>query len=131
MSGPESNWEAWVAKAEGDLLNIENNMASREVPWDTVCFHAQQAAEKYLKALLVSRGRIPPKTHDLVALLTECMDLEPGLEVIEEECHALTAHAIGTRYPADLYEPDEAEARRMHEAARRVRVAVRQRLAVK
>jgi HEPN domain-containing protein len=128
MSGPESNWEAWVAKAEGDFLNIENNLASSEVPWDTVCFHAQQAAEKYLKSFLVSRGLLPPRTHDLVALLTDCQDLEPGLEEVEEACHALTAYAVGTRYPGDLYEPDEAQARRLVAAARRVRAAVAPRL---
>ncbi len=44
---------AWVLKAEHDLLNIKNNLAAPEVPWDTVCFHAQQCSEKYLKALLV------------------------------------------------------------------------------
>lgn len=46
---------AWVIKAEHDLLNIENNLAAREIPWDTVGFHAQQCVEKYLKALLISR----------------------------------------------------------------------------
>lgn len=50
MSGPKSNVSAWLRKAEHDLLNIENNLASKEIPWDTVCFHAQQAAEKILKA---------------------------------------------------------------------------------
>lgn len=52
---------AWVLKAEHDLLNIENNLAAREIPWDTVCFHAQQCAEKYLKALLVSCKIDPPE----------------------------------------------------------------------
>jgi HEPN domain-containing protein len=48
MNGPEKNYEAWLAKAEHDLLNIENNLAA-QVPWDTVCFHAQQAAEKLFR----------------------------------------------------------------------------------
>ncbi|HET8761618.1 MAG TPA: HigA family addiction module antitoxin [Nitrospiria bacterium] len=39
MSAPESNFAAWVRKAEHDLLNIQNNLASSDVPWDTVCFH--------------------------------------------------------------------------------------------
>lgn len=42
----------WLAKAENDLLNIRNNLHASRVPWDTVCFPAQQAAEKYLKAFL-------------------------------------------------------------------------------
>ena len=47
---------AWVAKAERDLLNIANNVAADETPWDTVCFHAQQAAEKLLKGFLMTEA---------------------------------------------------------------------------
>jgi hypothetical protein len=49
MNGPRSNCIAWLSKAENDLLNIENNLSAARVPWDTICFHAQQAAEKLLK----------------------------------------------------------------------------------
>lgn len=56
MSVPESNFAAWGRKAEHDLLNIQNNLAASNVPWDTVCFHAQQAAEKLLKAFLIHHG---------------------------------------------------------------------------
>jgi HEPN domain-containing protein len=55
MSDPD-NWRVWLDKAANDLLNIDNNVRSAAVPWDTVCFHAQQAAEKLLKGLLVARG---------------------------------------------------------------------------
>ncbi|MBN1583285.1 MAG: HEPN domain-containing protein [Anaerolineae bacterium] len=44
----------WVAKAQNDLLNADNNLHSQKIPHDTVCFHCQQAAEKLLKAYLVS-----------------------------------------------------------------------------
>lgn len=43
----------WLAKAKNDLLNADNNLKADEVPYDTVCFHCQQAAEKLLKAYLV------------------------------------------------------------------------------
>ena len=72
MSSPEPNVRAWLRKAEHDRLNIENNLAATEIPWDTVCFHAQQAAEKLLKGFLLSHGHDVTRTHDLVALLTEC-----------------------------------------------------------
>ncbi|MGA2983662.1 MAG: HEPN domain-containing protein [Terriglobia bacterium] len=57
-----------MAKADNDLLNIENNLAAAHVPWDTVSFHAQQAAEKLLKAYLVYHGRALPRTHDLARI---------------------------------------------------------------
>jgi HEPN domain-containing protein len=44
---------SWIEKAEHDLLNIENNLVAKDTPWVTVTVHAQQCAEKYLKALLV------------------------------------------------------------------------------
>ena len=43
----------WIEKAKNDLLNADNNLASDKIPFDTVCFHCQQAAEKLLKAFLV------------------------------------------------------------------------------
>jgi HEPN domain-containing protein len=45
MSAARSNYGTWLAKAEHDLLNIENNLKASAIPWDTVCFHAQQAGD--------------------------------------------------------------------------------------
>jgi HEPN domain-containing protein len=124
MSAPESNYSAWVAKADNDFLNIQNNMKSSRVPWDTVCFHAQQAAEKLLKAFLVYHGRQPVRTHDLVSLLTRCVEVEEGLESLEDECRKLTVYAIASRYPVDLFEPNREDALEMVNAARTIREQV-------
>jgi HEPN domain-containing protein len=121
MNGPESNYRAWIAKADNDFLNIQNNLQAAEVPWDTVCFHAQQAAEKLLKALLVCHGLIPTRTHDLVALLARCVEFDRGLEIIEEDCRKLTVYAVGSRYPDDLFEPGREDALEMVDAATRIR----------
>lgn len=43
MSNPDDP-RTWAAKAENDLLNIHNNLNAEQVPWDTICFPAQQAA---------------------------------------------------------------------------------------
>lgn len=96
MKAAECNFSAWVAKAENDLLNIENNLSAGRIPWDTVCFHAQQAAEKILKAFLVRHGQIPPRTHDLVALLARCVQFEPDLESLVEHCRKLDAYGIAS-----------------------------------
>ena len=45
---PESPYAAWLAKAANDYLAIQNNINAADVPWDVVCFHAQQCAEKIL-----------------------------------------------------------------------------------
>lgn len=55
MSNPDDP-ASWVAKADSDLLCIANNLNHPQVPWDAVCFHAQQAAEKMLKAFWQAAG---------------------------------------------------------------------------
>lgn len=51
----------WVAKAEEDLLAAETLLQQEPVLASVVCFHSQQAAEKYLKALLALHGSPPPR----------------------------------------------------------------------
>jgi len=119
MKSAESNWPSWLAKAENDLLCIRNNLASKLIPWDTVCYHGHQAAEKMLKAFLVSHGHQPRKTHDLVALLQECVRDDPTLSELTDDCEALNAFSIAVRYPDDLLEPGEDEGRMAADAANR------------
>lgn len=53
----------WIIKAENDMKAIQNLLDSSDIITDAICFHSQQAAEKYLKAYLVSNGVDPEKTH--------------------------------------------------------------------
>jgi HEPN domain-containing protein len=117
MSGTDSAFRAWIAKAENDLLNIRNNLFADETPWDTVCFHAEQAAEKALKAFLVSRGEAPPRSHDLVHLVSLCESYDATLSVFTASCERLTYYGVHVRYPEDIYEPTETEARELAELA--------------
>ena len=115
----------WIEKAENDLKNAAHTLEMGEnCPTDTVCFHVQQTVEKYLKALLVSKGIDFPKTHDiedLIALLPE--ELHPDLS--ESDQGLLTDYATVTRYPGD-YEPISlSEARKSVAMARRVRREIR------
>jgi len=124
MSESERDHRAWIAKAGNDLLNIRNNLVAERVPWDTVCFHAQQVAEKLLKALLVYHGRSPLRTHDLVALLVECAQIDPSLADLKPECDRLTVFAIASRYPMPFGEPSEADGHAMVAAAEKIRTAI-------
>ncbi len=128
MSDPESNYLEWIKKAENDLLNIENNLAAERVPWDTVCFHAQQAAEKALKGFLVFHGQMPPKTHDLVGLLGRCAKLDRELARLEDDCWVLGELGSRARYPWEDLDTGEEDARRLLEAACRIRAAILERL---
>jgi HEPN domain-containing protein len=122
--------QRWFQKAENDLLNVENNLRAERYAGDTVCFHCQQAAEKYLKGFLAWH-RIPfLKTHDLLELLKQVKgpagasadDLSPHLALLDQ-------HSVSTRYPQEYEEPlDEQEVREAVSAAYTVRAWVRSQL---
>lgn len=115
----------WVEKAENDLTNASYTLKlGKACPTDTVCFHAQQCIEKYLKALLAYEGKDVPRIHDIASLIAMVPGMvQPTLSVEEQE--SLTDYAATTRYPGD-YEPISlAEARRAVQVARRVRKQVR------
>ncbi len=63
--------EEWVKKADADFATAQREIAVTKTPnYDAVCFHAQQCCEKLMKALLLSVGVTPPRTHDLAYLAT-------------------------------------------------------------
>ncbi len=70
----------WVNKAEGDRSTARREMRVRKEPnFDAVCFHSQQCAEKYLKALLQERAAAIPRTHNLEALAKPMLASIPAL----------------------------------------------------
>ena len=58
----------WFKKAANDLKAIENNLKDEDPPTDVICFHAQQAIEKYIKGMMIYFGKHIAKTHDLIFL---------------------------------------------------------------
>jgi HEPN domain-containing protein len=127
MSNPDDP-AAWVAKADNDLLNIANNLNDARIPWDTICFHAQQAAEKMLKAFLVSHAVVPPRTHDLVTLLHQCVSRHRAFASLQDDCTMLFRYAVESRYPQGTFEATEVEGNEAVAAAHRICDSVRQQL---
>ena len=92
--------QEWIAKADGDLVTAERELRARKLPnYDASCFHSQQCAEKYLKAIMVQNGIRFRKIHDLRELLTLVLKKYPELELISDLLSELTPHAVATRYP--------------------------------
>ncbi|MBJ6748609.1 HEPN domain-containing protein [Geomonas anaerohicana] len=111
----------WLHKADNDLQNIRNNLAAEEIPTDTICFHAQQAIEKVLKAVLVAHGQNVSKTHDLVRLLTEVLEFIPELSQYEDSLEEITEYGVAVRYPNGFTEPSLDEAVKAYEIAKEIR----------
>ncbi len=118
----------WAEKAEHDLRNAEHTLQLQDdCPFDTVCFHAQQCAEKYLKALLTLHGVHFPRAHDLTELHARLAD-RCQLNFPLDHLKNLNPYAVEMRYPG-LAEPiDRAEAENAVAMARAVRAAVRSHL---
>jgi HEPN domain-containing protein len=115
----------WVQKAENDITAAANTLKmGDDGPMDTVCFHVQQCAEKYIKALLVWKGIPFPKTHNL-SLLVTLLPPETPVLLFPEEQELLTDYAVVTRYPGDTEEPSFSEAAKAVKLARRVRKDIR------
>jgi len=115
----------WCEKAEHDLRNAEYVLTlGKGCPTDTVCFHCQQCAEKYLKALLLFRSIGFPKTHDLV-LLYNLATGQCRLNLPLSAVQPLNRYSIEARYPGDWEPIDLQEAAQAVEMARLIRRAVR------
>lgn len=91
----------WVRKAEADRLAAKKLARSAIPLHDVVCFHCQQCAEKYLKALMEENGLTVLKTHDLDHLQTLLIAHHPTLRSLRRGFVFLTSFAVDTRYPGD------------------------------
>jgi len=97
----------WLGKAAADAGAATALLRERgwTEPW-TACFHAQQAAEKCVKAVLVATGIEPPYVHNLVALKALAPPgWSPG--VSDEDLGLLTTYAAAPRYAFAELEAEE------------------------
>ena len=90
----------WIDKAEGDWNAALSLYRVRKRPsYDAVCYHTQQAAEKYLKARLEEAGSTIPKIHDLTSLLQIVVTIEPNWRVLATPLASLNPFSVAYRYP--------------------------------
>ncbi|TCL56045.1 HEPN domain-containing protein [Hydrogenispora ethanolica] len=66
----------WIIKAENDLKTADQLLKMDEPITDSICFHCQQAAEKYLKAYLTHQGIPPEKTHKIERLIEAASQID-------------------------------------------------------
>jgi len=99
----------WLAKAEGDMdTAIREYRARRRPNYDAACFHSQQAAEKYLKAWLQEKGKDIPRIHNLVELMSLCIETDKTFVILELDLKGLDGYAVRVRYPGQSASKEEA-----------------------
>jgi HEPN domain-containing protein len=115
----------WFRKADHDLTSAHKLIEDADI-LDNVCFHCQQAVEKYLKAYLIFKGEEVIKTHYLKHLQTECAKFDSDFNTFEFK--DLTRYASDVRYPDDFTDPLPQEAQYYLETAENVKDLVRSKI---
>lgn len=123
-----NNPSAWVEKAEEDFVLARSALRRKKPLVTGACFHAQQCAEKYMKALLVSKKAGFPMTHDLLLLNNLCSSAGVLLEIDSKLLNTLTDFAVRTRYPGE--EPTLNDAKEAIETTKLIRVLARRFLGI-
>lgn len=113
----------WIAKADLDFDTVVRLVAEERFR-NIVAFHGQQAAEKYLKALLTRHQVEFPKTHVIRRLLILLHQVEPALAQALDEASWLSPFGAEIRYPGDRPETQPGDELRAHRLAHKVRDAV-------
>ena len=122
MNGPGDLARGWMAKADSDLASARV-LATQPGPYDTACFHAQQAVEKYLKGFMAFHEVRFPFTHDLEELVALCRQIEPGFPISESDVVELSDYAVSLRYDPEFW-PGQPTAADAVARAEQVRVAI-------
>ena len=129
MSAPAEVSQAWLLRARSDLSLGRAALQTKGVLPEDACFHAQQCAEKALKALLLLLEVDFPKTHAIEVLLdllkVHGVDIPAGVD----EAFALSEYAVQTRYPGEWEPVTKTEAHHAIEQAALVLAWVEDRLA--
>ncbi|MGI8663818.1 MAG: HEPN domain-containing protein [Acidimicrobiales bacterium] len=126
MSDPAELAEAdrWQQEADEELQAALVIAAHREIPGRVAGFHAHLAAEKALKALLIRRGVVLRRIHDLVEL-QRLLPADDGARFVVDDLEMLNPWTIDGRYPADVGEASVVEITAAVDAAARVVEAAR------
>jgi HEPN domain-containing protein len=104
----QTELQQWIKIADTDLSAAQHIAKSIQPPLcEIVCFHCQQAVEKYLKWVLVLHDIDYPKIHDLEELEKLCETISPEFSTIYEKCCLLSSVAVQSRYPSDIKIEDD------------------------
>lgn len=92
----------WIDKADRDFQFASDALKKESGFYELICYHFQQAGEKYLKAYIVANELEFKKIHDLVELIRICQKRNPDFKMLEPEAKFLTDFYLEPRYPDEF-----------------------------
>jgi len=92
----------WLNYAANDYDTAFFLLNMPKKPQEIICYHCQQAAEKYLKAYLVFKDQQIEKTHNLVLRNNLCLKIDEEFKQINTECARLNLYSVAVRYPNNI-----------------------------
>lgn len=105
----ENELEVWLDHAEDDFNAVQKLLRGVKPSIYGACFHSQQCAEKYMKAMLVLKGKRFPMTHDLVNINNLLQHNGINMEISEDQLELLSSYAVRARYEIDRLEMADAK----------------------
>jgi len=102
-------YNQWLKVAADDLLSAKKLYETGDPIKTTASFHAQQCAEKSLKAFLAFRKQPLIRTHDLENLISLCASFESNFTQLLPKALFLNSYSTTFRYPGDNEEPTNEE----------------------
>lgn len=117
----------WLFRAEEDIAVIDSLFNTDPIMYaSTICFHSQQAVEKFLKAFLVYFNIDFPRTHDVDFLLMECRKIDST--DFDIDLGSLSDFGVNIRYPDDFYIPDKDETVQYLDVAHKIQEIVKKKI---
>jgi HEPN domain-containing protein len=92
----------WFVFADADLDSAQILKRAHRQHKEIICYHCQQAVEKYLKGFLTAQGIMPPKIHSLEILCALCSEKDATFNEIAKDCAYLSSFAVQARYPHEM-----------------------------
>ena len=120
----------WIHKAERDLFTAHLTIDNKPEYTDIICYHCQQAVEKYLKAYLVHLDTPFERKHDLDYLIDLIVENDKEIEQFYDIVETLSGYAVEIRYHDDWSEPTMEEAKTAYKIAIRIKEYVIKRIGI-
>ena len=115
---PPDDPREWLNRARSNLVRAQSKLPG--VYLEDLCFDAQQAAEKAIKAVMIRRDIEFPYVHDLARLLSLLEEAEEHISEVVRKAEELTRYALVIRYPGIAGPVSEQEYAEAVEVAERV-----------